>query len=145
MKKVIAIDPGHKKCGLLLADLECSLAIDGKISLNSSVVNLIKYWRENHSVELILLGDGTTSKYWQSELFAANISPIQLVDERMTTLRARERYLEIFPPEFLAKLIPKGLILPPKNLDVIVALILIEDYFHIKLQWSKSIDLKIWP
>ena len=145
MKKVIAIDPGHKKCGLLLADLDCSLVIDGKISINASVVNLINYWRENHSVELILLGNGTTSKYWQSELLAANISPIQLVDERMTTLRARERYLEIFPPEFLAKFIPKGLILPPKNLDVIVSLILIEDYFQVKLRWSKSIELKIWP
>ena len=145
MKKVIAIDPGHKKCGLLLADLECSLAIDGKISLNSSVVNLINYWRENHSVELILLGNGTTSKYWQFELLSENIYPIQLVDERMTTLRARERYLEIFPPDFLVKFIPKGLILPPKNLDVIVALILIEDYFQIKLRWSKSIELKIWP
>ena len=145
MKKVIAIDPGHKKCGLLLADLDCSLAIDGKISINSSVVNLINYWRENHSVELILLGNGTTSKYWQSELLSENISPIKLVDERMTTLRARERYLEIFPPEFLVKFIPKGLILPPKNLDVIVALILIEDYFKIKLLWSKSIELKIWP
>ncbi len=144
MKKVIAIDPGHKKCGLLLADVECSLVIDGKISLNSSVINLINYWRENHSVELILLGNGTTSNYWQSELLAANISPIQLVDEKMTTLRARERYLEIFPPEFLIKLIPKGLILPPKNLDVIVSLILIEDYFQVKLRWSKSIELKIW-
>ena len=145
MKKVIAIDPGHKKCGLVLADLECSVVIDGKISINSSVINLIKYWRENHSIELILLGNGTSSKYWQSELLTENISPIQLVDERMTTLRARERYLEIFPPEFLVKLIPKGLILPPKNLDVIVALILIEDYFQIKLRWSKSIELKIWP
>ena len=145
MKKVIAIDPGHKKCGLILADLESSLVIDGKTSIKSSVVNLINYWRENHSVELILLGNGTTSKYWQSELLAANISPIQLVDERMTTLRARERYLEIFPPEFLFTLIPKGLILPPKNLDVIVSLILIEDYFQVKLRWSKSIELKIWP
>ena len=63
----------------------------------------------------------------------------------MTTLRARERYLEIFPPEFLINLIPKGLILPPKNLDVIVSLILIEDYFQDKLRWSKSIELKIWP
>ena len=145
MKKVIAIDPGNKKCGLLLADVDDAIAIDGKISINSSVVNLINYWRENHSVELILLGNGTTSKYWQSELLAENISPIQLVDERMTTLRARERYLEIFPPEFFVKFIPKGLIFPPKNLDVIVALILIEDYFQIKLRWSKSIEFKIWP
>ena len=143
MKKVIAIDPGHKKCGLLLADLECSLVIDGKISLNSSVVNLINYWRENHSVELILLGNGTTSKYWQSELLAENISPIELVDERMTTLRARERYLEIFPPKSFMQFIPKGLILTPKNIDVVVSLILIEDYFKIKLKWSKSIDFRI--
>ena len=145
MKKVIAIDPGHKKCGLLLADIEKSVAIDGKISINSSVINLINFWREEHSVELILLGNGTTSKYWHSKLLSVNISPIELVDERMTTLRARERYLEIFPPGFFVRFLPKGLILPPKNIDVIVSLILIEDYFKIKLQWSKSIELKIWP
>ncbi len=145
MKKVIGIDPGHKKCGLVLADLEHSVAIDGKTSINSCVINLINYWREKHSVELILLGNGTTSKYWQSKLLLGNVSPIKLVDERMTTLRARERYLEIFPPEFFVRFIPKGLILPPENLDAIVALILIEDYFKTKLRWSKSIELKIWP
>ncbi len=145
MTKVIAIDPGQNKCGLLLAEVEDSIAIDGKISINSSVINLINQWREEHSVELILLGNGTSSKYWHSELLSEQISPIQLVDERMTTLRARERYLEIFPPGFFLKFVPKSLIFPPKNLDVIVALILIEDYFNIKLRWSKSIELKIWP
>ncbi len=145
MKKVIAIDPGHKKCGLLLADLETSIAVDGKISINASVINLIKAWRDKYSVELILLGNGTTSKYWYSKLLSAEIYPVQFVDERMTTLRARERYLELFPPAGLLKLLPKGLILPPKYLDVIVALILIEDYFKIKLRWSKSIELKICP
>ncbi len=144
MKKVIAIDPGNKKCGLLLADIDDAIAIDGKISINSSVINLINHWREEHSVELILLGNGTTSQYWYSELHSARIYPVKLVDERMTTLRARERYLEIFPPKSFMQFIPKGLILTPKNIDVIVSLILIEDYFKIKLKWSKSIDFRIW-
>ena len=143
MKKILSIDPGHKKCGLLLADIEDLVVLSGKIVKHSSVIELINFWKRTNTVDLILLGNGTTSKYWKSELFANQISPVKLVDETSTTLRAKWRYLELCPPNFLFKLLPKTLIPPPENLDAIVALILIEDFLDKKLSWEKPIEFKI--
>ena len=42
MRKVISIDPGHSKCGLLLADLEELVVVSGKIVLNISVLELVQ-------------------------------------------------------------------------------------------------------
>ncbi len=145
MTNIISIDPGNQKCGLLLADLNNSLVIDGKIVLKNYVINLINDWIVNYSVELILLGDGTSSKYWRHQLSLNNSCPIQLVNESRTTLRARERFFELCPPKFPFSSLPKTLLFPPKNLDAIAALILIEDYFEKKFQWLTPLELKTWP
>ena len=145
MKKILSIDPGHRKCGLLLADIEDLVVLSGKIVKHSSVIEFINFWKRTNTVDLILLGNGTTSKYWKSELFANQISPVKLVDETSTTLRARWRYMELCPPKFVFKWLPKTLLLPPENLDSVVALILIEDYFDKKLFWPPPIQFKIEP
>ena len=105
-------------------------------------MELINYWYQQYPVEAILLGNGTTSKYWESKLSINKTLPVKLVDERNTTIRARERYLELKPLPFLLRWFPKSLILPPHNLDSIVALILIEDYFKKKFKWPTSIEIK---
>jgi len=145
MKRILSIDPGHKKCGVLQADIEDLIVISGKIVKSSSVIELLNLWQENNTYDLILLGNGTTSKYWESKLLANKISPVKLVDETNTTFRAKWRYLELCPPNFLFRLLPKSLLLPPENLDAIVALILIEDYLDIKLHWPDPIQFKIEP
>ncbi|AAP99325.1 MULTISPECIES: hypothetical protein [Prochlorococcus] len=145
MRKVISIDPGHKKCGILLADVEGLFVIDGKTVINSSVIKLIEDWREKYIIDLIIIGNGTTSRYWQGKFIDNEIGPIELVDERMTTLLARSRYLELCPPKFIFRWIPKTLIPPPANLDAVVALILIENYFGKKLEWKSPVELRIWP
>ena len=94
---------------------------------------------------MIILGNGTTSKYWKTELYSNNINPVELVDEASTTLRARGRYLELSPPNFPTNLLPKTLIFPPSNLDAVVALILVEDYFAKQLEWKQPIQVKIGP
>ncbi len=145
MTLLISIDPGNQKCGLLLADLKKSIVISGKIVKKNFVIRLINDWIHNNSIDLILLGNGTTSQYWLSQLNSNNIRPVKLVDEASTTLRARERYLELSPPNFPTNLLPKTLIFPPSNLDAVVALILVEDYSKKKLKWEKPIEIRIWP
>ncbi|KGG16682.1 MULTISPECIES: hypothetical protein [unclassified Prochlorococcus] len=145
MTNVIAIDPGHKKCGLLLAEINGLNVIDGKTVEKSSVIKLINSWRSAYSVELILLGNGTTSKYWNDQLSLNGIGIIKVVDEAMTTLRAKTRYLELCPPKLVFRWLPSTLIFPPKHLDAIVALILIEDYYQKKFNWEKPIEIRIWP
>ena len=145
MRYVIAIDPGHKKCGVVLADLNNLIVVDGKTAKKSSVIQIIQDWREVYNIELIIIGNGTTSKYWQFELLSNGLLPVQVVDENRTTIRAKARYLELSPPWLIFRWFPKTLILPPPNLDTVVALILIEDYFDIKLKWEVPIELKTWP
>ncbi len=143
--KVISIDPGQQKCGVLLADLTKLRVVFGKIVEKEKVISLIRSWIENYSIECILLGNGTTSKFWESELIANKIDPVKLVNESHTTLRAKERYFQLCPPRFIFSLFPKALILPPKNLDAVVALILVEDYFQKRLEWQSPIEIKISP
>ena len=58
-------------------------------------------------VERMILGNGTGSKYWERIL--REIAPIQVVEEQGTTLRARSRYWELWPPGPLLSLLPRGL------------------------------------
>ncbi len=145
MRIVISIDPGNQKCGLILADLVDSYVIYGKVAKKNHVIKLINQWKNIYSIDLIILGNGTTSKYWKAKLESNNLAPIQLVNEARTTLRARERYLELCPPKFPISWLPRSILLPPSNLDAVVALILVEDLFNKKLEWKKPIEIIIWP
>ena len=145
MRKAISIDPGHMKCGIILVDLDDELVIEAKIAKKHFVIELIDSWYKLYPIQFVILGDGTTSKYWKDQLSLNKINPVKLVDESRTTLRARDRYLEIEPPQFIFQWFLKILVLPPKNLDSVVALILIEDYLEKKFEWLIPIDFKTWP
>ena len=125
--------------GLLLS------VISGKIVRKTYVISLLKDWINTHDIDLILLGNGTTSTYSKTELYSNNINPVELVDETGTTLRARGRYLELCPPQFPISCLPKTLLFPPSYLDSIVALILVEDFTKKKLDWKEPIEIRIWP
>ncbi len=145
MKNILSIDPGRQKCGLLLADITNMVVISGKVVKHSSVIDLVNLWKEKNSFELVLLGNGTSSSYWKSQLVSNKISSIKLVDETSSTLRARDRYWELCPPGVLFRWFPKTMIFPPENLDAVVGLILLEDYLGTKLHWPKPIEFKTWP
>jgi len=58
--------------------------------------------------------------------------PLELLDERNSTLEARDRYWQMFPPKGLQKLIPQGMRLPDRPIDDIVAILLIERHLQSK-------------
>ena len=86
------------------------------------------------TIDLILLGNGSSSKYWKDIL--QDFASLQLVDEKNSTLRARNRYWEISPPPLWLSWLPRELLIPPQNLDAIAALVLLEDYLDRKLVWQ---------
>ena len=145
MSKLISIDPGHKKCGIILVDKELGEVLDGKIVSKQSVIGLINHWHQKFNIELIVLGNGTSSNYWQLEIEKKFFIPIKLLEERNTTLRSRKRYWELWPKNFFLRLIPSGLIIPSENLDAIAALLILEDYLEIKFSWLQKSSFKIWP
>ena len=145
MSIAISIDPGHKKCGLLLADIKSGKVIKAGISSSSRFSDLVSLWNEDYKISKIIIGDGTHCKYIENELKQKNFFNLNYVNERGSTLRARFRYWEIWPPNCFLRLFPKEMLFPPENLDAIVALILLEDFFNYQFIWPNNVCIKIWP
>jgi len=144
MSFFISIDPGNKKCGLLLADVKSRNVIEAGISSLDSLPDLISLWHHNHIIKKIIIGNGTNSKYIQDKLERQNIYDFNYVNERGSTLRARFRYWEIWAPNYFIRWLPKEILFPPGNLDAVVALILLEDFLKYSFTWPKKVDIKIW-
>ena len=144
MSFYISIDPGKKKCGLLLANIQSGKVIEAGIASLNKCYDLVLFWNENYNIKKIIIGDGTNCKYIKNELTRKNLFDISYVNEKGSTLRARFRYWEIWPPNYFFRWIPQEMLFPPDNLDAIVALILLEDFLKSKLNWPEKVDIKIW-
>ena len=57
MSSLIAVDPGREKCGLLIADLDSGLVLDGRVVLKDNVLDLILQWKHDFPVQGIILGN----------------------------------------------------------------------------------------
>ncbi len=143
MIKLISIDPGKCKCGLVLADLH-QKRVDQAVVLDTAL--LPQYLKTLNSVENIskvIIGNGTTSsenieklKFLKKELI--------VVEEKNTTFRAKKRYFELFPIRGLRNLLPKEIFIMNKNLDAVSALIILEDLYNDKFTLSEDIEIKTW-
>ncbi len=145
MSYYISIDPGIKKCGLLLADKQSGKVIEAGIASLNIFSELVSLWSEDYQVVKIIIGDGTNCKYVMNQLKRNNFINMNYVNERGSTLRARFRYWEIWPPNYFIRWLPKEILFPPENLDAIVELILLEDFVNHIFIWPDKVDIKIWP
>ena len=143
MSLYISIDPGVKKCGLLLADMQSGKVIEAGIASINKFSDLVSLWSETYKITKIVIGDGTNCKGIENQLKQDNFLNIIFVDERGSTLRARFRYWEIWPPNFFLRWLPKEILFPPVNLDAIVALILLEDFLNLTFTWPNNVEIKI--
>lgn len=145
MSLYISIDPGMKKCGLLLADTQSGEVIEAGVASLNKFSDLVSQWNEDYEIIKIIIGNGTNCKYIENELKRNNSFNINYVNERGSTLRARFRYWEIWPPNYFIRWLPKEILFPPANLDAIVALILLEDFLKYRLIWPGKVNIKTWP
>ena len=145
MSLYISIDPGIKKCGLLLADIQSRKVIEAGIVSSNKFSDLVSLWNTDYQIIKIIIGDGTNCKYIENQLKLNNFLDINYVNERGSTLRARFRYWEIWPPNYFIRWLPKEILFPPANLDAIVALILLEDFLKYRLIWPSKVNIKTWP
>ena len=145
MSFYISIDPGNKKCGLLLANVQSGEVVEAGIASLNKFSDLVSFWSKEYNVCKIIIGDGTNCKHVKNELKRKNFFDLKFVNERGSTLRARFRYWEIWPPNYFIRWIPKEILFPPDHLDAIVALILLEEFLKFSLIWPKKVDIKIWP
>tara|TARA_B100001989_G_scaffold149780_1_gene106700 strand:+ start:84 stop:521 length:438 start_codon:yes stop_codon:yes gene_type:complete len=143
MFKLISIDPGKCKCGLVLVDIN-KKKVDQAIVLNTeSLSRHVKNLKSVEKISKVIIGNGTSSKENVEKLeFIKN--DLIIFEEKNTTYRAKKRYFELFPIRGLKILLPKELFILNKNLDAVSALIIVEDYCHDKFNFSKDVDIKTW-
>jgi RNase H-fold protein (predicted Holliday junction resolvase) len=125
---ILGFDPGKDKCGVAVMDGDRRLLYH-QVVLTAQTIEQISNLCQQYNVSQIVMGDQTTAKQWKQQLTIAfpNL-PISLVDERYSSLEARDRYWQMYPPNFLTSLIPQGMRQPPRPIDDLVAIILIERY-----------------
>ena len=143
MFKLISIDPGKCKCGLVLVDF-FGKKVDQAIVLNTEFLPIyVKNLNASENISKVIIGNGTTSRQNIEKLdFIRN--NLIIVEEKNTTLRAKKRYFEIFPTKGLKSFLPKEIFIMNKNLDALSALIILEDYCNHKFTLSENIDIKTW-
>ncbi len=128
---ILGFDPGKDKCGVALMNGDRALLYH-RVLLTVEVITKISELCQQYHVSRIVMGDQTTAKQWQQQLTTAFPDlPIDLIDERYSSLEARDRYWQMYPANFITKLIPQGMRQPPRPIDDLVAIILIERYFKL--------------
>ena len=143
MIKLISIDPGKCKCGLVLADLY-QKRVDQAVVLNTKFLpQYVETLNSTENISKVIIGNGTTSRQNIEKLKFLKKELI-VVEEKNTTFRAKKRYFELFPISGLKTLLPKEIFIMNKNLDAVSALIILEDYCNDKFTLSEDIEIKTW-
>ena len=126
----MGFDPGKDKCGLAVMGKDRCLYAHQVVPAAAAIAT-IENWCQQWPIAKLAMGNQTTAKSWQQKLAEKLAAlPIVLVDERYSTLAARDRYWQMYPPKGLQRLIPQGLRQPPRPVDDIVAILLIERYLE---------------
>lgn len=135
--RFLGIDPGRSKTGWALTDEAGALlasgivaAVDVALLLDAlvfaekrvPVVPLEGRWPpslEDGPLEIVV-GSGTGSAAVVRCLEARSM-PFVVVDEAFSTLRGRELYWRLHRPRGLLRWLPRGLCLPPRDIDDLAA------------------------
>ncbi len=126
---ILGFDPGRDKCGIAVMGSNRQLFYHEVIAAEVAIATISRL-RQKYRISILVMGDQTTAKVWkrQIEQDLPEPPPIMLVDKRYSTLEARDRYWEMYPPSGLSRLVPKGMRPLPRPVDDIVAILLIERY-----------------
>ena len=143
MARVISIDPGKSKCGLVLAEISEKKVYEAIIIKSELIEDYVRNLNNIEDISKIIIGNGTSSREIMEKM---NFLEKEIItfEEKNTTYRAKSRYFELFPISGLKFLIPREVFILNKNLDAVSALIILEDYCKIKFTLNQSIDIKTW-
>ncbi|MGF1591300.1 MAG: resolvase [Pleurocapsa sp.] len=125
---ILGLDPGRDKCGVAVTNQKAEVVYHQVIDSEKAIA-IIQQQVQQHAIDLIVMGDGTTSLSWQQQIESSLAQvPVVTVNETNSTLEARDRYWMMYPPQGLQRIVPQVLRIPPRPIDDIVAILLIERY-----------------
>lgn len=127
---ILGFDPGRQKCGVAIMGLDRSVYYHQVIPAQEAITT-IEDLRQQFPVSMVIMGNQTSANDWKQRLTEVADPPrVILVDERYTSLEARNRYWQMYPPRGFVRLLPQGMRTPPRPIDDIVAILLIERYLE---------------
>jgi RNase H-fold protein (predicted Holliday junction resolvase) len=122
---ILGIDPGTRKCGYAIVETVGGVPLDLGIEPTDQLAERVRKLVTRYAPTIIALGRGTHSAFVQNVIAELGI-PIALVDERETTLLARKRYFAANPPPWWLRIVPSGMLLPPRPIDDYAAVLIAE-------------------
>ena len=143
MARVVTIDPGKSKCGLVLAEISEKKVYQAIVLKSELLEEYVNNLNKVEDISQIIIGNGTTCRVVKEKLDFFQ-KEIITFEEKNTTFRAKERYFELFPIHGLKFLIPREVFILNKNLDAISALIILEDFCKMKFSLDQNLDFKTW-
>ena len=143
MSKVLAIDPGLSKCGVIIADIKEKKVYEAVVIKSHLLLKFVKKKYQSEKNLQLLIGNGTSSKNYIE--FLSKFEPdLIIAEEKNSTYRAKQRYFDIFPLTGIKCFLPREIFILNKNLDALAALIMMEDYFNIKFDVIEKLNTKTW-
>ncbi|MBE9179760.1 resolvase [Oculatella sp. LEGE 06141] len=126
---ILGFDPGRSKCGVAVMGLDRNLYYHQVIPAEEAIAT-IQVLQGKLPISMVVMGDQTTASQWKEKINAGLAEPLRIimVDERYSSLEARDRYWKMYPPRGVFKLIPRSVRSIPRPIDDIVAILLIERY-----------------
>ena len=125
MSKIISIDPGKYKCGLVLVEISEKKVYEATVIKSELLEDYVRNLNNNEEISKIIIGNGTTSREITEKLDFLK-KEIIIFEEKNTTYRAKARYFELFPISGLKFLMPREVFILNKKLDAISALIILD-------------------
>jgi RNase H-fold protein (predicted Holliday junction resolvase) len=122
---ILGIDPGTRKCGYAVVAEAGGEPIELGIVPTDALEGRIVEVAGRLPLRAVALGGGTHMAA-VAALVAGLGLPVHVIDERETTLLARRRYFAAYPPTGWRRLIPSGMLLPPRPIDDFAALLIAE-------------------
>jgi RNase H-fold protein (predicted Holliday junction resolvase) len=122
---ILGIDPGTRKCGYAIVARPHEPPLDLGIVPTGELGPVLHELAGRFELRAVALGGGTHTDP-VARVVAELGLPVTVVDERETTLLARRRYYEVHPPRGWRRLVPRGMLLPPRPIDDFAAVLIAE-------------------
>ncbi len=122
---VLGVDPGTRKCGYAVVRAVREEPLELGIVPTEQLSERLAELCGRFALRAVALGGGTNATPVGAMLAALGIR-VAIVDERETTLLARQRYFEANPPHGWRRLVPRGMLLPPRPIDDFAAVLIAE-------------------
>ena len=125
---VLAVDPGRSKCGLAVVGAQSGVVTRAVVP-RARLADTVERFARSFSPSVIIVGAGTGGKDVRTAIESLpSGTPVETVDEKFTSLDAKERFFKENPPRGIRRLVPVGLQVPNVPYDDYVAVLLAERY-----------------